>query len=399
MTSARRTGLLLTVALVAIVATLLILPRQPANAPTERRPAGRSSLDQNRYLVGAYYYSWYLPDHWKAYGHVGRHLEQPLEPQLGEYRSDDPEVIAAHVRWAAQYGIDFFIISWVRPGNFADDTAREYLLPALAASTVRQVPLIELIANDQRDLRDPAFRQRLRDDLTFIARYYLKHPSALKVNGRPALFLYATRALLGDVAAWMTEVRALLAGFGVNAFIVADEAFWQPADPVRLRAFDAVTAYNVYDWPRVGHGGWGSESTFFTEVDGMFARWQAASRAAGIPFVPNAMPGYNDRGVRLDQEHYVIPRAMQAGGAPTGFFERSLDLATRYTDPDLRMVTITSFNEWHEWTQIEPARPVGRKPEKDVARYTKGFPHPNYAFEYLELLRDKLGDTAVVPSH
>ena len=134
---------------------------------------------------------------------------------------------------------------------------------------------------------------------------------------------------------------------------------------------------------------------FFPEVEGLFARWEAASRAAGVAFVPNAMPGYDDRGVRLEQDHYVIPRAMEPGGSSTGVFERSLDLATRYTDPTLRMVTITSFNEWHEWTQIEPARPSALKPARDTSTYTQGFPHQNYGFEYLELLQKKLGDAAV----
>jgi glycoprotein endo-alpha-1,2-mannosidase len=390
MKGARRTGLFLAIALVATAVTVVMLRQPSSDSAAERR------VDRDGYRVGAYYYTWYLPQHWKEYGYLGPHLEPLLEPQLGEYESDDPQVIGTHIRWAAQYGIEFFIISWSYRGSFADDAARKHLLPALAASTVRQAPMIELIAYGEQNLRDGTFRQRLGEDLEFVATNYLKHPSALRVNGRPVLFLYTTRVIPGDVSIWMTDVRARLAGLGVNAFIVADEAFWQPADPMRLRAFDAVTAYNVYEWPRVHHGGWASTSMFFTEVEGLFARWQAASRAAGVAFVPNAMPGYNDRGVRLEQGHYVIPRAMQAGASATGFFERSLDLARRYTDPALRMVTITSFNEWHEWTQIEPTRPSGRSPAGDVGTYTQGFPHQNYGLEYLELLHDKLGGAAVV---
>ena len=150
-----------------------------------------------------------------------------------------------------------------------------------------------------------------------------------------------------------------LATIGVDPYIVADEVFWQEVDPVRLRAFDAVTAYNVYDWPRAGNAGWAGESTFLADVEGLYARWQKAALAAGVRFVPNAMPGYNDRGVRPTDEHYVIPRRLKPGGPSTGLFERSIALAQRFVDPTVPMVTITSFNEWHEWTQVEPARRGG----------------------------------------
>lgn len=368
---------------VALAAACAAAPPPPADEPLDPEPP---------YLVGAYYYSWYTPEHWQLYGHAGRHLPQPLESRFGEYRSDDPRVIAAHVRWAAQYGIDFFIISWSQRGNFADYAARDRLLPALAASRVRQAPLIELVAYQGQDVGSERLRRRLAADLAFVAEHYLRHPSALTVDGRPVLFLYATRAFRGDITAWTGEVRRVLEAAGVTPFIVADEAFWQEVDPARVRAFDAVTAYNVYEWPRRGHAGWARDSTFFAEVDGMFARWQAALRQEGIPFVPNAMPGYNDRGVRLEENHYVIPRRLHAGGTITGFFERSLDLARRYADPALRMVTVTSFNEWHEWTQIEPARRSDRAAAGDAARYTEGFPHDAYGFEYLEVLRERFGD-------
>src|SRR5690349_10423634 len=96
------------------------------------------------YLVGAYYYTWYYGDHWSSTDYVGRHLPVPLEPQLGEYLSDDPKVIDAHLKWAADYGIDFFIISWSHPGSFADQAARKYLLPAMAQSRIKQTPFVEL---------------------------------------------------------------------------------------------------------------------------------------------------------------------------------------------------------------------------------------------------------------
>jgi hypothetical protein len=268
----------------------------------------------------------------------------------------------------------------------------------MAQSNVRQAPTVELMSYGERDLGNLEFRNRLAADLRFVGEHYLKHPSALRINGRPVLFLYVTRVLRGDIASWVEEVRRMLATIGVDPFIVADEVFWQEADPDRLRAFDAITAYNVYDWPRTGNAGLASESTFLADVEGLFSRWQAAAGAAGVRFVPNAMPGYNDRGVRLAEDHYVIPRRMQLSSPATSLFERSIELARRFVDPTLPMLTITSFNEWHEWTQIEPARRSTRQPSADPASFTQGFPHDAYTFEYLEVIRDRLGNDSPTPT-
>jgi len=344
------------------------------------------------YLVGAYYYTWYYPGHWASNDFVGRHLAEPLEPSLGEYVSDDPAVIASHLKWASEYGIDFFIISWSHAGSFADQTARRYLLPAIAETRIRQAPTVELMSYGERDLGNAQFRKRLADDLRFVGEHYLKHPSALRIDGKPVLFLYVTRTLLGDITSWLAEVRRMLAAMDVDPFVIADEVFWHDPDPARLRAFDAITAYNVYDWPRTRNAGFARESTFLADVEELYARWQAAARAAGVRFVPNAMPGYNDRGVRLAADHYVIPRRLDSMAQTTSLFERSIDVARRFVDPALPMVTITSFNEWHEWTQVEPARFASRRPSSDATAFTQGFAHDPYTFEYLDVIRTQLGD-------
>ncbi|MGE0446722.1 MAG: glycoside hydrolase family 99-like domain-containing protein, partial [Vicinamibacterales bacterium] len=337
------------------------------------------------------YYGWYDDGHRAELGYLGPHLPQPLEPALGEYQSLDPDVVNTHVRWAAEYGIDFFIISWNAAGNTADRQARELLLPALEQSSVRQAPIIETLAYRDIDLFNPDDRAALNAEVRYVAENYLGHPSAMRIDGRPLLFLYTTRRLQGDIVGWLAEVRVELATLGINPYIVGDEAFWQPADLDRLHEFDAITAYNVYDWPLTQHAGWASDSTFFEDVDALFSRWREAARDTGIAFIPNALPGYNDRGVRLEEDHYVIPRAARRFGYRTGFFERSIELAKEHVDPELKLVTITSFNEWHEWTQIEPARESGKSPAGNPEAYTQGFPHPAYAFQYLEMLRDRLG--------
>ena len=95
----RRAGIaLLAAAAIAAAAAAVALA-----APPKRPPL----------TVGAYYYTWYGPDgtHWDK-GYARGRLEAPQRPALGEYDSRDPEVIAAHYRWAQRYGVDLFIASW-----------------------------------------------------------------------------------------------------------------------------------------------------------------------------------------------------------------------------------------------------------------------------------------------
>src|SRR5262249_26352105 len=65
------------------------------------------------YLVGAHYYAWYTKKNWKK-------IEG--EPLARKYHSMDDEVIAQHLRWASQYGIDFFALEWSGQNTFADQT-------------------------------------------------------------------------------------------------------------------------------------------------------------------------------------------------------------------------------------------------------------------------------------
>ncbi len=380
----------------ATAACILLTALALAGGACFSRPGGPHAPPG--YLVGAYYYPWYYSGHWASHDYVGKHLPEPLEPQFGEYVSDDPKVIANHLDLASKYGIDFFILSWSLKDSFADLTLRKYVLPAMAQTAVKHVVYLEVPAYRKRDLGDPVFRQRLLDDLRFLGTEFLSHPSALRINGRPVLILYASRVLTGDIPGLMKEARAMYAGMGLNPFIIADEAFWYQPDVTRVKAYDAITSYNVYDWPRTGDKGYAATSGFLAGAESLFTTWQAATRAAGTAFVPNAMPGFNDRGVRLQENHFVIPRRLNPEASPTSLFERSVDLAKRFADPSLRMITITSFNEWNEWTAIEPTRKaVTRTPLPNPEAYTQGYPHDDFGTAYLEVVRDRLGDGRPAP--
>jgi len=78
---------------------------------------------------------------------------------------------------------------------------------------------------------------------------------------------------------------------------------------------------------------------------------RAAAAERGVAFIPGVIPGFDTRG-----RHYAIPRELFPGAGPDTTLAAFLGMAKECLDPALRSVAVTSFNEWHEGTQIEPAK-------------------------------------------
>jgi hypothetical protein len=93
-----------------------------------------------------------------------------------------------------------------------------------------------------------------------------------------------------------------------------------------------------------------------------FRRVAAERRVA---FVPGVLPGYDDRAFRPDQGHHVLSEPQ--------LFERGLALAGRYVDRKLGLMTVTSWNVWHEDTQIEPSTDYGMALLEKLARFKGAF--------------------------
>jgi len=333
----------------AALAAAAFCERQRAEEPAgDVRTEGQTSL-----LVGTYWYPWYGPQrrHWQdGYRNT---------PLLGEYHSADPEVIHQQIAWAAAYGIDFWVASWWGPDSAEHQTIFA-LFCAEAAARLRLALLYETagrlrVVDGRIDLDDAANRRTLVEDLRRAAEAFLDQPNYLHIDQRPVVFLYLTRIFAGDVAGALAEARAAIQQtVGREPYFVGDEVYWHQPSPERLALFDAVTAYNMHaSVPNIAE-------RFVEKVAAQYDRWSRAAQRAGVAFVPGVLPGFDDRAVRPRAGHPPIPRSVE-------LFQEQLAAAQRLAVGQPRMVMITSWNEWHEDTSIEPAR--------------------EYGFEYLEGLR------------
>lgn len=313
----------------------------------------------DNFLVGAYYYPWYGPDrnHW-ADGYAEH-------PELGEYNSSDKNVINQHIDWASGHGIDFFAVSWWGMGTREDTVLRDHILKSPMMADFKFAILFESsgilpVSNGAIDLDSPENLQKLLDSFKYLQDIYFDNPHYLKIDNRPVVLLYLTRIFTGDVAAAFQAIHGALLSRGGDVYLIGDEVYWgtdQSLADEHIQAFDAVTAYNMHtSIPDIA-------DNFNNKVKDAYNTWKGRADALGVAFIPGIIPGFDDTHVRPADQHPPIPRSVD-------LFSSQLDVARNLVDPQLQMFMITSWNEWHEDTSIEPAQ--------------------EYGFDYLDTLQRKL---------
>ncbi len=379
-------------------------------AACDQRPAA-GPVQTDRFLVGAYYYTWY-PGNF-GHGYLRHTLVPPQLPVLGKYRSDDPASVERHIAWGSRYGIDFFALGWWPNREDQNRVIQESFLSARNIGDMRFCIFYETWALGYDKGRaatvfDAQKAARFVADMVSFARDYFRHPSYLTVGGRPVVILYLTRTLSGEYESAIARARKELEARGFDPFFIGDEVFWDvvpagaaasglkstPAPQVsRIRLFDAITAYNLYENARTGQKGYPATSDFVPDAVGLYERYRAAGGGA-VYVVPGIFPGYNDRGVRRREDHYAIPRQWQLGASEGSTLAELFDrLAFRLVDPRLNMMLVTTWNEWNEDTAIEPlepAPPTALDGGDSGSGYTQGYRYSGHGTVPLEVVRDKV---------
>ncbi|MFB6176448.1 MAG: glycoside hydrolase family 99-like domain-containing protein, partial [Halobaculum sp.] len=293
-------------------------------------------------MIGAHYYGWYGPDNHWSNGYTGT-------PVLGEYDSKDREVVNRHVEWASQHGIDWFSATWWGPNSYSGRALRNHIAPALAGSPVEYSVLYEPKGrlsfdtdSGTADLDEQHNRERLAADLTQIAEAHTDRSSYLHVDGRPVVYVYIARTLVGDVAGAFAEAQSQA---GEQFYFIGDYGR-RPQVP-NLSVFDAVSPYNMY-YPAAD-----INDDFVAYVEDRYRRWRLLADRYDFRFVPNVLPGFdNTEAAWGEEDNPVLYRSPER-------YRRQCSVARSVMDTDVPMALITSFNEWHEYTSVEPGESFG----------------------------------------
>ncbi len=258
--------------------------------------------------VGIFFYPWYgTPARDGSYEHWGQHgvlppsdIASSFYPARGIYSSTDPNVLRAQMTDIADARIGVVIVSWWGTGSPED--AR---LPAVIAAA-RPFGLRIAIHIEPYEGRTP---ETVAADV-----------AKLRTLGITDFYVYDSSS--APDAAWAAVNRDL---HGVRLF--ANTALPGKAE---AGGFAGLYTYDVY------------------EYDGSsFPRVCESARALRLLCAPSVGPGYD---ARVMGDPRIRPRA--DGVTYDGMWRSAIRARAD-------LVTITSYNEWHEGTQIEPSAEAG----------------------------------------
>ena len=322
---------------------------RPVQQPAPK-PAATESFFSSDYLVGAYYFV-------RRSGMGQQFLRNQLQPSqppvLGNYDGTKANVIAQHLAWSREANVNLWVTGWKGPNSNDDRTIRESIMkhPNLPGTKIALL----YQTNTRISLSGDSGLDDIYQDVEYIARNYFDNPNYLRIDGRPVLYLYLSRVLHRNyiLEQVVDLIRQAASDNGRHdVYIIGDQAFGDAPRPGTFYSpfelLDSVTSYDVYgDIRRVGYAG----QDGVMEYSNRQKRWQDAALAStNCDFIPSITPGFND-----GPKHSPLSRQVHGSADPGSLFRRLLDGALDLADSSRsRMVMITSWNGFHDDTQIEP---------------------------------------------
>jgi len=244
--------------------------------------------------VGVYYYPWYTGK-WEI-----DHANCIDTPVLGYYNSQDVDVIRKHLQWLEDLDVDFLIVSWWGPNSFTDN-ATKILFQEVANSKYQ--PELAILVEPFDPYSNGTYNFTMIYNYVYDT-YVSRYPNLyMKLYGYPLICFY------NDAA--MTP----------NGDIPLDDRF-----EVRIIGNEPY-AHWLYS-RNYGMTSWSNELA----MDGQIS----------------VMPRYDDT-------HFRDPGAQKDPTYSEGYYDEqwsnALNLARQ---GEVKIVTIATWNEFAERTQIEP---------------------------------------------
>ncbi len=285
------------------------------------------------YKVAAFYYPWYgNPEtdgewiHWTSHAHLPPDdISSDYYPALGAYSSNDPAIVEQHMEWLKQAGVGVIISSWWGQGSKEDQNV-----------------LLLLQIAEQYDIKvgfhiEP-YQGRTGTSLVSDIQYLYK-----QYGSSPAFFRStATSRYSPD-----PQPKGMFFVWSIEGQGEEKYSYWQQAmDQIHALPEGGLVIANSLD------AGWVTGSRF----DGLYNYatlhlenggfdW-ARSLPPDTLYIPSVLPGFSAKRIEYPPDTYV-PRL----GGKTYNDQWTAALGTGI-QPE--MMTITSFNEWHEGSMIEP---------------------------------------------
>jgi glycoprotein endo-alpha-1,2-mannosidase len=264
-------------------------------------------------------------------------------PLKGLYDSRDPDIIRWHIKLARETGIDVFVVDWW------GDTSREDI------SDVNMKVMMDI--NEKEDLgmqfcilfdglwvqpQPPSLDETIAR-LEYAIKKYGNRTSYLKLEGSPVIFTYSTQVYSANI--W-SEIINKVRNDGYSALFFSDAFSEEYAD-----VFDGLQNY--------APPGLFEPNQDFTKAYKTVAQ---LAKNRNEPYGFDVMPGYDDTKVR--QPGRILSR--ENGATYKKLWEAVLSSGSQWA-------LVTSWNEWHEGTEIEPSIEHGYRYIELTKKYSRIF--------------------------
>jgi len=319
-----------------------------------------------------------------------------LEPFLGEYDCGDPAVAEQQIDWAADYGLDVLTLEWYGPLTNAMNNLNNgfFQAPNLSRihfnifydTMIRMGPLVGGSWSLSINFSRPDIRQRFIEDLVGIAETYFDHPRYFKISGRPVVWMYWTIGYTGDFAGAIAEARAEILDRGWDIYVIGDFPVLELKSHL-VPHFDAVSSYCQwqkflllnFDTSDIGHYADVVE-VILKHTREKVTQVQVAGRDDGafVDFHPGVIPQFDDSWMTGFPRVLNSPIHASSKDDVVKMFQIARDASEPAFDTDLHISWITSFNEWHETTTIEPT----------IIDDQPAYPCGHYGFDFMEAVQE-----------
>ena len=295
--------------------------------------------------VLAFYYGWYadpqVSGRWEHWPEGTAH-----EPLAGRYDSYDPKMVEQQCNEMKAAGITGLIVSFWNHGDFGDQG-----MPLLLAAAGRAGLKVTIYCETAKPRQSPN-PQATADDLLDILTRYGNHPAWLRAGAKPVVFVY-TRALNElHLTGWAEVIKHVDQRHAGGVCFVCDEI-----SKAAAKVFGGIHAYNptgqtacmtieqIRAWARANYPKW------------------VATAGKRISCV-TVIPGYDDTKLKRPAPR---PTTERYGGETY----RVLWEEAVAAHPD--WILITSWNEWHEGSEIEPSKENGDRELKTTREFAGKF--------------------------
>jgi glycoprotein endo-alpha-1,2-mannosidase len=299
--------------------------------------------------VHAFYYTWYANPEtdgtWSHWNHFvmlqdgqGPEFTPPesiganFYPGNGLYSSNSLEDTRVHFRQLKAAGVGTVAVTWWGAGDFTDK-ALEVSFAAAKEEGMKVCFHIEPFGG-----RNGATS---KDALIYLLDKYGDHPAlyrSAQFGNRPVAYMYDSYLVQPEGWATILDPAAenTIRGTKYDTAMIGLWVKGPDGEKLKAGGFDGAYTYFATDGFTYGStvANWPS-----------MAEW---CRENALAFVPSVGPGYDD--TRIRPWNTKNQRDRENGA----YYDRMWQAAIGVQP---QAVSITSFNEWHEGTQIEPAVP------------------------------------------